>query len=142
MSHRRTMRVTMRAIFAVSLAFALISGLFVLSILYGARAPALGRTAQGLSVSCHNWAVSTTQSANGTPARPDRHSGATGCPDCCLAAHAGAAVLPERFAIVTRPVRVAASRVRYFALTTDEMEASVSYAVNGARAPPARLSLS
>jgi len=136
------MRVTLRAIFAVSLAFALISGLFVSSVLYGARAPALGRTAQGLSVSCHNWAASTTQSANGAPARPDRHSGATGCPDCCLAAHAGAAVLPERFAIVTRPMRVAASRVRYFALTTHEMEASVSNAVNGARAPPARLSLS
>ena len=142
MSHRRTMRVTMRAIFAVSLAFALISGLFVSSVLYGARAPAFGRTAQGLTVSCHNWAVSTPQSANGAPARPDRHSGATGCPDCCLAAHAGAAVLPERFAIVTRPMRVAASRVRYFALTTHEMEASVSNAVNGARAPPARLSLS
>jgi hypothetical protein len=39
-------------------------------------------------------------------------------------------------------MRVAASRVRYFALTTREMEASVSNAVNGARAPPARLSLS
>ncbi len=142
MSHRRTMRVTMRAIFAVSLAFALISGLFVSSVLYGARAPALGQTAQGFSVPCHNWAVSTPQSANGAPARPDRHSGATGCPDCCLAAHAGAAVLPERFAIVTRPMRVAASRVCYFALTTHEMEASVSNAVNGARAPPARLSLS
>ena len=68
--------------------------------------------------------------------------GANGCPDCCLAAHAGAAVLPERFAIVTRPMRIAASRVRYFALTTHEMEAAVSNAVNGARAPPARLSLS
>jgi len=136
------MRVTMRAIFAVSLAFVFISGLFVSSVLYGARAPELGQTAQGFSVPCHNWAVSTPQSANGAPARPDRHSGATGCPDCCLAAHAGAAVLPERFAIVTRPMRVAASRVRYFALTTHEMEASVSNAVNGARAPPARLSLS
>ena len=142
MSHRRTMRVNMRAIFAVSLAFALISGLFVSSVLYGARAPAFGRTAQGFAVSCHNWAVSTTQSANGAPARPDGHSGAVGCPDCCLAAHAGAAVLPERFATVARPMRVAASRVRYFALTTHEMEAAVSNAVNGARAPPARLSLS
>ena len=136
------MRVNMRAIFAVSLAFALISGLFVSSVLYGARAPALGRTAHGLSIPCHNWAVSTTQSAKGAPARPDRHSGADGCPDCCLAAHAGAAVLPERFATAARPMRVAASRVRYFALTTHEMEAAVSNAVNGARAPPARLSLS
>ena len=43
---------------------------------------------------------------------------------------------------MTRPMRAAASRVRYFALTTHEMEAAVSNAVNGARAPPARLSLS
>jgi hypothetical protein len=68
--------------------------------------------------------------------RPDGHSGAIGCPDCCLASHAGAAVLPDRFATFARPMRIAASRVRYFALSTHEMEASVSNAVNGARAPP------
>jgi hypothetical protein len=132
----------MRAIFAVGLSFALIFGLFVSSVLYGARNPAFGHVAQEPSVSCHNWAASTTQSVKGAPARPDRHSGVAGCPDCCLAAHAGAAVLADRFAIVARPMRVAASRVRYFALTTHEMEAAVSNAVNGARAPPARLFLS
>jgi hypothetical protein len=136
------MRVNMRAIFAVSLAFALIFGLFVSSVLYGARGSAFGQAAQGLSFSCHSWAVSATQSAKGAPARSDGHSGAAGCPDCCLAAHAGAAVLPGRFATVTRPMRVAASRVRYFALATHEMEAAVSNAVNGARAPPARFRFS
>jgi hypothetical protein len=50
--------------------------------------------------------------------------------------------LPDRFATMTRPMRAAASRVRYFALTPHEMEAAVSNAVNGARAPPAPLSLS
>jgi hypothetical protein len=71
--------------------------------------------------------------------RHDGHSGATGCPDCCLVSHTGAAVLPDRFAAFARPMRLAASRLRYFALSTHEMEASVSHAVNGARAPPARL---
>jgi hypothetical protein len=71
--------------------------------------------------------------------RPDGHSGANGCPDCCLVSHAGAAVLPDRIATFARPMRIAASRVRYFALSTHEMEASVSNAVNGARAPPALL---
>lgn len=132
----------MRAIFAVSLASALISGLFVSSVFYGARGPAFGQAAHGLSFSCHSWAASATQSAKGAPVHPDRHSGAAGCPDCCLAAHAGAAVLPDRFATTARPMRVAVSLVRYFALTTHEMEAAVSNAVNGARAPPARLFLS
>jgi hypothetical protein len=136
------MRVKMRAIFAVSLAFVLISSLFISSILYGARAPALGRATHGLSVSCHNWAVSTTQFDKGAPARKDGHSRATGCPDCCLATHAGAAVLPDRFATVTRPMRVAESRARYFAFSTHEMETAISSAVNGARAPPATSPLS
>lgn len=142
MSHLRTMRVNMRAIFAVGLACALIFGLFVSSILYGAHAPAFAQSAGGVTVSCHNLAISVTQSREGGPTRPDGHSGAVGCPDCCLASHAGAAVLPDRFATVARPMRVAASRVRYFALSTHEMEAAVSTAVNGARAPPAHLSVS
>ncbi|MCC3245555.1 hypothetical protein LG047_09510 [Methylocystis sp. WRRC1] len=61
----------------------------------------------------------------------DRH-----CPDCCLAAHAGAAVLPERLATVVRPAPAAAP-VAYRVATSREPKSVPPPRVNGARAPPA-----
>ncbi len=142
MSHLRSMRIEMRAIFAAALACALIFGLFVSAALHGG-APPLARDANGFAVSCHDRALLATHSSNDDSSPMRRHSDGAGCPDCCLAAHAAtAAVLPDRFASFARPMRVYASRMRYFARSTHEMEPAVSRAVNGARAPPVLLALS
>ncbi len=57
------------------------------------------------------------------------------CPDCCLAAQAVAAVLPERLSTIARPSQ-APQPVAYLDATSREPESFSSRTVNGARAPP------
>lgn len=57
------------------------------------------------------------------------------CP-CCLAAHAAAAVLPERLATPARPPRAAPSQIRRLSFTAHEPESVGFRAAHGARAPP------
>jgi len=64
-----------------------------------------------------------------------RSAGNRHCPECCLVALGGAAVLPERIAKVARPVPTPAPAFD-LATTYDEPKSAHSGAVNGARAPP------
>jgi hypothetical protein len=66
---------------------------------------------------------------------PERQSKKHHCPDCCLAAHAAAAVLPARLATIARPSQ-APQPIAYLAATSREPESFSSRTVNGARAPP------
>jgi hypothetical protein len=66
---------------------------------------------------------------------PERQSNGHHCPDCCLAAHPAAAVLPARLATFARPSQ-APQPVAYLAARSKEPESFSSRTVNGARAPP------
>lgn len=80
---------------------------------------------------CHLSSVDASK--DGTPDNDGRTKRA-GCP-CCLAAHAGPAVLPERSAASMRLERTA-TRALYMAPSDASPRCAVSHAVNGARAPP------
>lgn len=138
MSHLRAMYREFRSAFAVSVIYALIFGLLVT----GAARPAhafIGASAND-SVACdHAIHLDGRQAA--TPAKdsapaPDG-SLARKCPDCCLAAHAGAAVLPERIAVLTRPPAKRPATIHYCAGSARQPEGLSSGPANGARAPPA-----
>ncbi len=102
----------------------LVFGLFASPVLYNFHSQGAARNTGGPTGSCPSWGV-VAQSSQGAPIRSSGRSGA-GCRDCRLVAHAGAAAPPDCFASFARPMRIAASRVRYFALSMREMEASVS----------------
>ena len=80
--------------------------------------------------------VSISSERAGAPLAPC-HSGFAGCPGCCLAAHAGAAVLPSRNASFARPERRIASRISYADYAASAIKPAAVHAANGARAPPA-----
>ena len=134
MSQSPIKRLEVRAIFAAMAVCALVFSLFVSGAVQGAHAAqSSGVSAQG-DMPCHQW-------AGPSHATPDHKGGHSGKVDC-LAAQAAAAVLPDRLATFVRPLRIASSRVSYSAFLAPEPETAISNAVNGARAPPAKLSLS
>lgn len=57
------------------------------------------------------------------------------CP-CCLAAHAAAALLPERVPAIARPASPAWAPISYRAVSNRAPENFLSQTANGARAPP------
>ncbi len=137
MSHLRVMCREFRAAIAVGASYALIFGLLVT----GAPRPAhafVGVSAND-SIACepaihHAGRQAATPAKDSAPA-PDG-SPAHKCPDCCLAAHAGAAVLPERIAVLTRPPAERPAIIHYHAGSARQPESLSSGAANGARAPP------
>ncbi len=59
------------------------------------------------------------------------------CPECCLATHAGAAVLPERTGVVSVYLPMQGTAVAYAPVMATTPKSVTPVAVNGARAPPA-----
>lgn len=91
------------------------------------------------SVACPHHAAVRQIADHAKSTHSGSHPNMAGCPDCCLAAHAGgAAVLPlQRDAAVARPLRALAARMVYFAVVERAAELASVAAANGARAPPA-----
>jgi hypothetical protein len=126
------MRIQLRAFFAAAGACALIFALLMSAV---AR-PALARSGGSPGVTCH-MAQNAMPDAAHTGGGGDQ-SDHIRCP-CCLATHAAPAVLPERLATVTRPMRVVVTPAHYLDLSSPEPKTTAPGAVNGARAPPALL---
>ncbi len=99
------------------------------------KPPRFERT-ERMDSSCRSSSVKRT--AEGSPQRDNAPApdGALAykCPDCCLAAHAGAAVLPERSAVLMRPPTETAATVHYYAGSARQPESLSFSAANGARA--------
>lgn len=146
MSQLRAMRREFRAAFAVVTACALMFSL----LLSGAARPAHAFAAP-IAFACDHVAHAQAASAATAQAldvvalkmsetRRDGGPGRSGhnCPDCCLAAHASHAVLPERLGWVTQPRAEGPARIRHSAIATQPPETFVSNGANGARAPPSR----
>jgi hypothetical protein len=136
MSQMRAMRIELRAIVAVTSVCALIFSLLIAGTMYRPRYGASHITAQQQDAqlaTCHDVMQHMQAHGSSTPMNDGSHH--TGCPGCCLASLASAAVLPERLATLQRPMRVA-SPISYYAFSAHEPETNISSAVNGARAPP------
>ena len=137
MSQLRAMRPEFRAAFAVAAVCALMFSL----LSSGAMRPAHA-LAERSDIACDHFgylsgthAVSAQKGISaerdGLPARPAHR-----CPDCCLSAHAGHAVLPERVASVARPSAERAVSIHHSAVAALPPKSLTSSGANGARAPP------
>jgi hypothetical protein len=101
--------------------------------------PPARSAARGVAVECpHHIAKQDLSAAShdGAAPRGSRHAGLGGCPDCCLAAHLGTAILPSRSASFARPERRLVSRTRYADYAASVIKPVAAGAANGARAPP------
>ncbi|MFO1103211.1 MAG: hypothetical protein U1E20_09945 [Methylocystis sp.] len=137
MSQLRAMRREFRAAFAVVAACALMLSL----LLSGAARPAHA-FAGSEGVACEHFAslagplIAASQDAtaamrHGAPFRSGHK-----CPECCLAAHANSAVLPERMASIARSAARPAT-IDHSAIGARPPESLTPSGANGARAPPA-----
>ncbi|WP_159728834.1 DUF2946 family protein [Methylosinus sp. Ce-a6] len=136
MSHTGGQRIEMRAICAIAAICALVFALLVSGAAHRLASPADERADLQLAADsvCH---YALPDMNGGTPDRPSKGAG---CP-CCLAAHSGPAVLPDRIFVVLRRAPAAKPAIyRAFAAATPPF--ALSQAVNGARAPPGSLSFS
>jgi hypothetical protein len=123
----------MRAIFAIVGVCALVFGLLAASAPHAsARAGARG-AALGVGAFCHDRDADVASAETAAPDK-SRAKKQISCP-CCLAAHAGSAVLPERFALLMRLERTATPAV-YRSSTRSPPRFKLRQTVNGARAPP------
>ncbi len=135
MSQMRAQGGVVRAASAVVAVCALIFSLLVSGAAHGPHAYNVGARAAHSAGACHNPAgAADVVNKASQPVRGGDH---IDCAQCCLAAVAGAAVLPGRVATLSRPPQLSSSPVRYFAFPTRKPETAASRAVNGARAPPA-----
>jgi len=137
MSQLRAMRREFRAALAVAAVCALMLSL----LLSGATRPAHAFADLG-GIACDHAAYvaglhgtaaqkgSSTQ-RDGSPTHSTRS-----CPDCCLNAHAGHAVLPERLISVARPNAERAAPIQPSAVAAQPPESFAANGANGARAPP------
>lgn len=136
MSQLRAMRREFRAALAVAAACALMLSL----LLSGATRPARA-FAGSLGVACeHSLYLAELNIAAAPDRSQTQQRGAPAqsghkCPDCCLAAHANSAVLPERMASVARPAGRQAT-IHHHAIAARPPESVTSNGANGARAPP------
>jgi hypothetical protein len=136
MSQVAAMNVRVRAFFVLAA---------ICAVTVGLLAPAFSHPAaptRGAAVECPHHMANAAVAASPEGARSQhapRHSGSSGCPDCCLAAHLGmgTAVLPLRSSSLARPERRNASRIRYADYEASAIKPVAAPAANGARAPPA-----
>jgi hypothetical protein len=133
------MRLSFRAFPAIWVMAALVLGLLS-SGFPSARASASASSER--FVACHQFSSELYVAAGRAEAHSrghdtGKHGSFAGCPDCCLAAHAGAAVLPEREPAFARPLRAAVARIRYSSVSEGVTNSAPIAAANGARAPPA-----
>jgi hypothetical protein len=126
-----------RAILAIVSICALVFGLLITG---APHAFASGKRvgAHGVAAFCHDLQIGAARVDGATPDKGGEKPGAY-CP-CCLAAHAGPAVLPERFAFVLRAEPVATPAV-YRSTPQELPHFTLRQAVNCARAPPASATL-
>ncbi|ARN80773.1 hypothetical protein B1812_06440 [Methylocystis bryophila] len=99
-----------------------------------------GHFARGGAVECPHSIVKpdvSVGSYDGAPSQAPRHSGLPGCPDCCLTACLGTAVLVLRSFFFARPQERVASRMRYSLCAASPLKPMAAEPANGARAPPA-----
>lgn len=141
MSHMGRLSIGTRAIFAVAAVCALVFGLLV----SGAAQSARGETAMRASFAgaahlamCHDHSFGASKGE--APHQENDGTARSGCA-CCLAAHAGAAILPEREAAFIRLERASAP-VLYLAASERPPRSAALDAANGARAPPRYASIS
>jgi hypothetical protein len=140
MSQLRAMCRKFRAAFAVSAICALIFGLLVTGAAMPAHASINASTGDGIACDHASYVAGVQAIATQKDGAPMRGGSlAHACPDCCLAAHAGAAVLPERIATVTRPAAERPVTIHYCSGSARQPESLAWNAANGARAPPAIL---
>ncbi|RNJ51051.1 hypothetical protein D1O30_17075 [Methylocystis hirsuta] len=137
MSQLRAMRREFRAALAVAAVCALMLSL----LLSGATRPAHAFADQG-GIACDHAAyvagLHATAAQKGSSTQRDgspTHS-TRSCPDCCLNAHAGHAVLPERLISVARPNAERAAPIQPSAVAAQPPESFAANGANGARAPP------
>ncbi|MBG0810022.1 DUF2946 family protein [Methylosinus sp. H3A] len=138
MSQTGGQRIEMRAICAIAAVCALVFALLVSGAPHrlssaAADGPAAERVA-ARSV-CHD---ALSDANGGTPDRPVKKG--AHCP-CCLAAHSGPAVLPDRISVALRR-EIAAQPAVYRVFAASPPPFALSQAVNGARAPPVGRTLS
>lgn len=146
MSHARVISSSFRAAVAVAVTWALTFGLVVSgSASMRNFSNGISRSgAQAMNIAAETGAFACVRHTAADATKDSSSPGDNGrrghnCPDCCLAAHAAAAVLPERIATAMRPVAVADRPVHYAAALAQEPESLLSRSVNGARAPPSLL---
>lgn len=129
MSQMRATVVNLRAFFAIAAVCALVFSL----VLSGSGVARATSSYPGQAIEpCHSADAEPFDSGSTLP-----RGGHPKCPDCCLAAHANAATLPDRLANDVRPSRVAWASVAYALRSDGEPEPAPVSSVNGARAPPA-----
>lgn len=132
MSHTGGQRREMRAICAIAAVCALVFALLVSGAPHRLSSAAVHAGDQAARAMCHD---ALADADVGTPDRPIKKG--TSCP-CCLAAHSGPAVLPDRVFVALRREAIARPAV-YRAYAAARPSFALSPAVNGARAPPADL---
>ncbi|MGJ0513283.1 DUF2946 family protein [Methylocystis sp.] len=131
----------MRREFHAALAVAAVCALMLSLLLSGATRPAHAYADQG-GIACDHAAyvagLHATAAQKGSSTQRDgspTHS-TRSCPDCCLNAHAGHAVLPERLISVARPSAERAAPIQPSAIAAQPPESFAANGANGARAPP------
>lgn len=134
MSRPGAQRIELRAIVAFAAVCALAFNLLGSGAAYGARGDRSLQATQSDAhwVLCHDREHGDLR--HGVPARGG-HAGHADCLQCCLATHAGGAVLPERSATLARRDRTAAP-ILYMAFAAQAPHFAAPSMVNGARAPP------
>lgn len=140
MSQMRVLYRELRAVLSTAMVCAIVFGL-----VFSGVAQTAGRKSahhSGGRTGAYSTCVERLAHARGSehraaPASDDDQSSSRECPNCCLAAHAAAAVLPERFGVVERPP-VENRAFAFPALTSARSPKTfLTQSVNGARAPPA-----
>ncbi|MBY6242568.1 DUF2946 family protein [Methylosinus sp. Sm6] len=125
----------MRAIFAIVAACALVLSLCAAVAPHASARTGVRGAAQSIAVLCHESGAPLASADDaGAPDKSGSRKPIS-CP-CCLAAHAGSAVLPERFALLMR-LEPKASPAVYCSFPKSLPRFALRQTVNCARAPPA-----
>jgi hypothetical protein len=136
MSQGLQQRIGLRAVFAVTAVCALLFTLLISGAMQGARAEASSGDA-GYSHTAPCPLASGAIERGSAGHKGGGHTGKVDCPFCCLAAQAGAAVIPDRLGSAVRPPRIVSSPIVYVTAAAHDPQTAVANAANAARAPPA-----
>jgi len=134
----------LRAFIAAAIVCALLAGLLASGAMRVSRSAAeLSAASDRVAPTACTLHHHESLALSGSVRHPsDDGSNNTHCPDCCLAAHGGAVMLPERVASLARPLAAIPAQIQYALSTTSEPESSEPSSINGARAPPASRAIS
>lgn len=141
MSQLRVLYRELRAVLATAMVCALVLGLVFSGVAQAGGGGAAFHGAAKIGAYAHCVQHLTHSAASETRAAPstnDKRSDRRNCVYCCLAAHA-AAVLPERFPAVARPLAHVTAPTFLLPASARAPANHLTCAVNGARAPPSLL---